>query len=198
MLFRSHIYTGTALNKILKDFVIKYRSMSGNYVPFTPGWDCHGLPIETQALKELKTDKNKVDRLVFRKQAADFARRFIKIQRNFKRLGVIVDWDNPYLTFDPKYEASIVKVFGQLAQKGYIYRKKKPVYWCPSCETALADAEVEYADHVSDSVFVKFKIKEVPEALKSKEARLKDYSVLIWTTTPWTLPANAALAFSGE
>ena len=194
-----HIHTGTALNKILKDFVIKYRSMSGNYVPFTPGWDCHGLPIETQALKELKTDKNKVDRLVFRKQAADFARRFIEIQRNeFKRLGVIADWDNPYLTFDPKYEASIIKVFGQLAQKGYIYRKKKPVYWCPSCETALADAEVEYADHVSDSVFVKFKIKEVPEALKSKESRLKDYSVLIWTTTPWTLPANAALAFSGE
>lgn len=194
-----HIHTGTALNKILKDFVIKYRSMSGNYVPFTPGWDCHGLPIETQALKELKTDKNKVDRLVFRKQAADFAKRFIDIQRDeFKRLGVLADWENPYLTFDPKYEASIIKVFGQLTEKGYVYRKKKPVYWCPSCETALADAEVEYADHSSDSIFVKFKIKELPEALKNKESKLKDYSVLIWTTTPWTLPANVALAFNGD
>lgn len=194
-----HIHAGTALNKILKDFVIKYRSMSGNCVPFTPGWDCHGLPIETQALKELKADKSKVDRLVFRKQAADFARRFINIQREeFKRLGVLADWENPYLTFDPKYEASIVKVFGQLAENGYIYRKKKPVYWCPSCETALADAEVEYADHSSESVFVKFKIKELPEALKNKESKLKDYSVLIWTTTPWTLPANVALAFNGN
>ena len=194
-----HIHTGTALNKILKDFVVKYRSMSGHYVPFTPGWDCHGLPIEMQALKELKTDKSKVDRLVFRKQAADFARRFIEIQKNeFKRLGIIADWDNPYLTLDSKYEASIVKVFGQLAEKGYIYRKKKPVYWCPSCETALADAEVEYADHGSDSIFVKFKIKELPKTLKNKASKLKDYSVLIWTTTPWTLPANVALAFNGE
>ncbi|MCL1972914.1 MAG: isoleucine--tRNA ligase [Endomicrobia bacterium] len=194
-----HIHTGTALNKILKDLVVKYRSMSGHYVPFTPGWDCHGLPIEMQALKELKTDKNKVDRLVFRKQAADFARRFIDIQKSeFKRLGIIADWDNPYLTLDPKYEASIVKVFGQLAEKGYIYRKKKPVYWCPSCETALADAEVEYADHGSDSIFVKFKIKELPKTLKNKESKLKDYSVLIWTTTPWTLPANVALAFKGD
>ncbi|MDR1195696.1 MAG: isoleucine--tRNA ligase [Endomicrobium sp.] len=194
-----HIHTGTALNKILKDFVIKYRSMSGNYVPFTPGWDCHGLPIETQALKELKTDKNKVDRLVFRKQAADFAMRFVEIQKaEFKRLGVLADWENPYLTLDPKYEASIIKVFGQLTEKGYIYRKKKPVYWCPSCETALADAEVEYADHASDSIFVKFAIKELPEALKNKGSKLKDYSVLIWTTTPWTLPANVALAFNGE
>ena len=194
-----HIHTGTALNKILKDFVVKYRSMIGNYVPFTPGWDCHGLPIETQALKELKTDKHKVDRLVFRKQAADFAKRFIEIQKSeFKRLGVIADWDNPYLTLDSKYEASIIKVFGQLTERGYVYRKKKPVYWCPSCETALADAEVEYADHSSDSIFVKFKIKELPEALKNKAPKLKDYSVLIWTTTPWTLPANVALAFNSE
>ncbi|MDR2426111.1 MAG: isoleucine--tRNA ligase [Endomicrobium sp.] len=194
-----HIHTGTALNKILKDFVIKYRSMSGNYVPFTPGWDCHGLPIETQVLKELKTDKNKVDRLVFRKQAADFAMRFVEIQKaEFKRLGVLADWENPYLTLDPKYESSIVKVFGQLTEKGHIYRKRKPVYWCPSCETALADAEVEYADHSSDSIFVKFRIKELPAALKNKESKLKDYSILIWTTTPWTLPSNAALAFNGE
>ncbi|MCL2798790.1 MAG: isoleucine--tRNA ligase [Endomicrobia bacterium] len=195
----AHIHIGTALNKVLKDFILKYRSMIGNYVPYTPGWDCHGLPIEQLALKELKTDKNKVDRMVFRKQAADFARKFVEIQKEeFKRLGVIADWKNPYLTLDPKYEASIVKVFGQLTEKGYIYRKKKPVYWCLSCETALADAEVEYADHATDSILVKFKIVLLPEELKSKEYKLKDFSVLIWTTTPWTLPANVALAFKGD
>ena len=195
----AHIHIGTGLNKVLKDFIIKYRSMSGNYVPFTPGWDCHGLPIELIALKEMKTDKNKVDKIVFRKQAADFAKKFVDIQKEeFKRLGVIADWNNPYLTLDPKYEASIVKVFKELVEKGYIYRRKKPVYWCPTCETAMADAEVEYADHGSESIFVKFQIISLPEALKSKENILKDFSVLIWTTTPWTLPANVALAFNGE
>lgn len=195
----AHIHIGTGLNKVLKDFILKYRSMIGNYVPFTPGWDCHGLPIEQLALKELKTDKNKVDRVVFRKQAADFARKFVEIQKSeFKRLGVLADWNNPYLTLDPKYEASIIKVFGQLTEKGYIYRKKKPVYWCPTCETALADAEVDYADHSSDSIIVKFKILSLPETLKTKESKLKDFSILIWTTTPWTLPANVALAFNGD
>ena len=195
----AHIHIGTALNKVLKDFILKYRSMAGNYVPFTPGWDCHGLPIEQLALKELKTDKSKVDRLTFRKQAADFAKKFVEIQKSeFKRCGVIADWDNPYLTLEPKYEASIIKVFGSLVEKGFIYRKKKPVYWCPTCETALADAEVEYADHSSDSILVKFKILSLPEGIKGKAGKLKDFSVLIWTTTPWTLPANVALAFNGE
>ncbi|GHT49409.1 isoleucine--tRNA ligase [Endomicrobiia bacterium] len=195
----AHIHIGTSLNKVLKDFIIKYRSMSGNYVPFTPGWDCHGLPIEQIALKEMKTDKNKVDKLVFRKQAADFARKFVEIQKKeFKRLGIIADWDNPYLTLHPKYEASIIKVFGELAREGFIYRRKKPVYWCPTCETAMADAEVNYADHSSDSIFVKFNIVSLPEALKTKESLLMDFSVLIWTTTPWTLPANVALAFNGD
>jgi isoleucyl-tRNA synthetase len=195
----AHIHIGTGLNKALKDFIIKYRSMSGNYVPFTPGWDCHGLPIESLVLKELKTDKNKVDKLVFRKQAADFAKKFVDIQKKeFKRLGVIADWDHLYLTLDPKYEASIVKVFKELVKKGYVYRRKKPVYWCSSCETAMADAEVEYADHASESIFVKFQIVSLPKILKSKETILKDFSVLIWTTTPWTLPANVALAFNSE
>ncbi|MDR0978291.1 MAG: isoleucine--tRNA ligase [Endomicrobium sp.] len=195
----AHIHIGTGLNKVLKDFIIKYRSMSGNYVPFTPGWDCHGLPIELLALKEMKADKNKVDKIVFRKQAAEFAKKFVNIQREeFKRLGVIADWEHPYLTLDPKYEASIVKVFKELVKKGYIYRKKKPVYWCPTCETAMADAEVEYADYISDSIFVKFQILSLPEALKAKEDVLKSFSVLIWTTTPWTLPANVALAFNNK
>ncbi|MDR0956459.1 MAG: isoleucine--tRNA ligase [Endomicrobium sp.] len=195
----AHIHIGTGLNKVLKDFIIKYRSMSGNYAPFTLGWDCHGLPIEQLALKELKMDKNKIDKLIFRKQAAGFARKFVNIQKaEFQRFGVIADWDNPYLTLDPKYESSIIKVFGELVKKGFVYRKKKPVYWCPTCETALADAEVEYAEHESDSIFVKFKVVSVPEVLRSKESLLKDFSVLIWTTTPWTLPANVALAFNGE
>ena len=188
-----HIHLGTSLNKVLKDFIVKYKSMSGSDAPYTPGWDCHGLPIEQQALKELKLDKHKVDMKTFRKQAADFAKKFIDIQRNeFKRLGVLGDWENPYLTLDPKYESVILKVFGELAGSGYIYRSKKPVYWCPTCETALADAEVEYADHVSHSIYVKFEIKKYPEVLSGE----KDVSVLIWTTTPWTLPANVALAFN--
>ncbi|MDR3195713.1 MAG: isoleucine--tRNA ligase [Endomicrobium sp.] len=195
----AHIHIGTGLNKVLKDFIIKYRSMSGNYVPFTPGWDCHGLPIELLVLKEMKTDKKKVDKIIFRKQAADFAKKFVGIQKEeFKRLGVIADWSHPYLTLDPKYEASIVKVFRDLVEKGHVYRRKKPVYWCPTCETAMADAEVEYADRDSESIFVKFQIASLPEELKSKENILKDFSVLIWTTTPWTLPANVALAFNGE
>ncbi len=188
-----HIHLGTSLNKILKDFIIKYKSMSGSDAPYTPGWDCHGLPIEQQALKELKLDKHKVEMIAFRKQAADFAKRFINIQRSeFKRLGVFGDWEKPYLTLDPKYESVIIKAFGELAKKGYIYRSKKPVYWCPACETALADAEVEYADHVSHSVYVKFDIKKFPEVLSEEQKA----SVLIWTTTPWTLPANVALAFN--
>jgi len=195
----AHIHIGTGLNKVLKDIVVKYRSMSGSYAPFTPGWDCHGLPIEQVVLKEMKTEKNRVDRIVFRKQAADFARKFVEIQKaEFKRLGVIADWDNPYLTLTPKYEASIVKVFGSLVKKGFIYRKKKPVYWCPTCETAMAEAEVEYTDYISNSIFVKFRIVSLSDTFSAEEGILKDFSVLIWTTTPWTLPANAALAFNED
>ncbi|MDD5020899.1 MAG: isoleucine--tRNA ligase [Endomicrobiaceae bacterium] len=190
-----NLHLGHALNKVLKDLVVKYKNMQGFDTPFTPGWDCHGLPIETQCLKELKTDKNNVDKKIFRQQAGDFAKRFVNIQKEgFIRLGVFADWDKPYLTLDPKYEASIIKVFGELAEKGFLFRKKKPVYWCASCETALADAEVEYADHSSESIFVKFQIVEINDKLKGKD--LSQYSVLIWTTTPWTLPSNVALAFS--
>ncbi len=188
-----HIHLGTSLNKILKDIIIKHKAMSGFDAPYTPGWDCHGLPIEQQCLKDMKLDKHKVERVAFRKQAAAFAKKFIDIQRNeFKRLGVLGDWEKPYLTLDPKYEGAIAGVFGRLAKEGYIFRQKKPVYWCPTCETALADAEVEYANHISHSVYVKFKVVSSPVKLE------KDTSVLIWTTTPWTLPANVALAFHPE
>jgi len=194
-----HIHLGTSLNKVLKDFIIKYKSMAGFDAPYTPGWDCHGLPIEQQAMKEMKVDKHKVDRLEFRRQAAAFARKFIDIQRvEFKRLGVMADWEHPYLTLDPKYEGVIVKVFGDLVKNGYIYRQKKPVYWCPSCETALADAEVEYAEHVSHSVYVKFAVTKLPPALEKLDLGGLAASVLIWTTTPWTLPANVALAFQPQ
>ncbi|MEI8218461.1 MAG: class I tRNA ligase family protein, partial [Elusimicrobiota bacterium] len=124
-----HIHIGTALNKILKDFVVKYKSMAGFSSPYTPGWDCHGLPIETQCLKDMKKDKHSVDRGAFRKQAAAFARKFIDIQRaEFKRLGVLADWENPYVTLAPRYEETTVRVFADLVKNGYIYRRKKPVY----------------------------------------------------------------------
>jgi isoleucyl-tRNA synthetase len=187
-----HIHLGHALNKVLKDIIIKYESMKGNYSPYIPGWDCHGLPIEYQMLKEMNTDKNKVDQFIFRKKAAKYALKFVDIQKEeFKRLGIFGDWDNPYLTLNPKYEATIIKIFKELFLAGYIYRGMKPVLWCSSCETALAEAEVEYENHVTDSIFVKFKS-------KKDLAGFKDISVIIWTTTPWTLPANVAVAFNPE
>ena len=191
------LHMGHALNKILKDLIIKYKSMNGFYSPYTPGWDCHGLPIEQQCMKDMKVDKHKIGLPEFRKAAAAFAQKYVDIQRDeFKRLGILGQWDKPYLTMDPKFEAVIVKVFGGLVKNGYIYRKKKPVYWCPTCETAMADAEVEYADHVSHSVFVKFAVVSLPQSLNFSLSH--SLSVLIWTTTPWTLPANVALAFHPE
>ena len=190
-----HIHLGTALNKILKDIVVKYKLMSGYYAPYIPGWDCHGLPIEYQLMKDLGKNKAAVDKIEFRKKAADFAMKFVAIQRDeFIRLGCFGDWENPYLTLKNGYESTIISVFRKLLKEGYIYRKLKPVYWCASCETALADAEVEYADHVSPSIFVKFPVTKFPPSLTTYHLPLTT-SVLIWTTTPWTLPANVAVAF---
>lgn len=193
-----HIHLGTALNKILKDIVIKSKTNEGYYCPFVPGWDCHGLPIEQQLLKELKTDKDSIEVLEFRKKAAEFAQKFVEIQKEeFKRLGVFADWENSYLTLAPYYESALISVFSELVKRNFIYRKKKPVYWCPTCQTALADAEVEYADHISPSVFVKFPVIKFPSAFSTFHFSLPT-SVLIWTTTPWTLPANVALAFNPD
>ncbi|HDN97885.1 MAG TPA: isoleucine--tRNA ligase, partial [bacterium] len=185
-----HIHLGTALNKILKDMVIKYKSFRGFFAPFIPGWDCHGMPIEHQIFQQLKVEKSKVDILDFRKKASDFARKFANIQKEeFKRLGVFADWERPYLTMSPEYEAEIVKTFGKLAIKKYIYQAYKPIYWCIECETALAEAEIEYKDVVSPSIYVKFPVKSgLPE----------DISFLIWTTTPWTLPGNTAIAINPD
>jgi len=188
-----HIHSGTALNKILKDIIIKYRSMKGFDAPYIPGWDCHGLPIEFQLFKEIGTKKENIDQLDFRKKAREYALKFLDIQRQeFKRLGCIGDWENPYMTMDPQYEAQIIDVFGKLVEKGYIYKDLKPVYWCATCETALAEAEVEYKDKISSSVYVKFPV--------SKDNKIEELNIgkpvylLIWTTTPWTLPANVAIA----
>jgi isoleucyl-tRNA synthetase len=191
-----HIHIGHALNKILKDIIVKYKTMKGFYSPYVPGWDCHGLPIELQVDKNLGDRKDKLDILQKRKLCKEYAAGFVDIQRDeFKRLGVFGDWQNPYLTMSFSYEAAIVREFSKFVESGSVYKGKKPVHWCPSCVTALAEAEVEYADKESPSVFVKFALD--TENVNRFFPGLKDKKVfiLIWTTTPWTLPANLAIAF---
>jgi isoleucyl-tRNA synthetase len=191
-----NIHLGHVLNKVLKDIVIKYRTMAGYDAPYVPGWDCHGLPIEYQLLKELGKSKHDLNKVDFRKQAREFALRHVNIQREeFKRLGVFGDWENPYLTMDPIYAGTIIDSFTNLYDKGFIYRGLKPIIWCPNCETALAEAEVEYENHVSPSIFVRFKIK---KGLPQELSDLTNVSIVIWTTTPWTLPANLAVAVKPE
>lgn len=188
-----HIHIGHALNKILKDIIVKSRTMQGFDSLYVPGWDCHGLPIEHQIFKDLKKRKSEVESVAFRKMAHDYAMKFVGIQREeFKRLGVFGEWDKPYLTLSPEYEYWILKSFIRLVEKKFVYRGLKPVNWCGTCETALAEAEVEYENHTSPSVYVKFKIKN-PEVLKRADIQ-KPVSLLIWTTTPWTLLANVAVA----
>ena len=190
-----HIHIGTALNKILKDLIIKSRNMAGFNGEYVPGWDCHGLPIEHEVDKSLGSKKGSYSISEKRKLCRAFANRFIDIQREeFKRLGVMGEWENPYLTMSYDYEATIAREYGRFVGKGSVYRGKKPVYWCASCVTALAEAEVEYEDHKSPSIAVKFPalsdFGERLPALKNKKVY-----VLIWTTTPWTIPANLAIAF---
>jgi len=182
------IHIGHALNKTLKDIIVKYKTMQGFDSAYVPGWDCHGLPVEHQLFKELKIAKHQIPQLEFRKKAFDYALRYVGIQKEeFKRLGVFGDWENPYLTLSPEYEEGIISSLEILVEKGYVYRGLKPVNWCFRCETALAEAEVEYEDHASPSIFVKFKLDE------NKDCPQDSY-LLIWTTTPWTLIANVAVA----
>ncbi len=189
-----HIHMGTAFNKILKDIIIKSKQMAGFDAPYVPGWDCHGLPIEHKVDKELGSRKAEMSQVEIRQYCRKYAERFIHIQRQeFKRLGVLGEWENPYLTMNYGYEATIVREFGKFALNGNLIRSKKPIYWCISCKTALAEAEVEYGDHTSPSVFVKFPmISDLSELIP--EVKGKEVSVLIWTTTPWTLPGNLAIA----
>jgi len=184
-----HIHLGHVLNKVLKDIVIKYHSMSGYDAPYVPGWDTHGLPIEQQAIKAFGLNRHQIPPVEFRQKCKEFALKYVDIQREeFKRLGVRGKWDNPYLTLKPYFEARQIGVFGEMAKKGYIYKGMKPVYWCASCETALAEAEVEYGDKRSPSIYVRFPVRNGRGVLPEK-----DTYVVIWTTTPWTLPANLAI-----
>jgi isoleucyl-tRNA synthetase len=190
-----NIHIGHALNKILKDMIVKYRTMEGLDSLYIPGWDCHGLPIEHQLLKELKQKKGEVDCVEFRKKAHDYAMHYVDIQREqFKRLGIFGEWERPYLTLAPGYEYWILQSLADLHKKGYIYRGLKPVNWCFNCETALAEAEVEYEDHTSPSVYVKFL--EVGNKSMVNLGKLGDKKIflVVWTTTPWTLIANVAVA----
>jgi isoleucyl-tRNA synthetase len=181
------VHIGTALNKILKDIIIKYQTLRGKDAPYVPGWDCHGLPIEFKVTQEMRKAGDKAtDAASVRKACDAYARKFIDIQRTqFKRLGVLGDWENPYLTLNKEYEADELRLFADVVEKGFVYRGKKPVYWSIPCRTALAEAEVEYHDHVSQSIYVKFPVVGEPNTF-----------VLIWTTTPWTLPANLAVAYN--
>ncbi len=198
------VHIGTALNKILKDIIIKYKTLRGFSAPYMPGWDCHGLPIEFKVSQEMRkrggdasspnvtatpsSPASNFDAATIRKACEADARKYINIQRTqFKRLGVLGDWENPYLTLNKEYEADELRLFADIVEKGFVYRGKKPVYWSIPCRTALAEAEVEYQDHVSQSIFVKFPVVGQPDTF-----------VLIWTTTPWTLPANLAVAYNDK
>ena len=191
-----HIHIGHALNKILKDIIVKYKSMQGFYAPYVPGWDCHGLPIELQVDRNLGDKKNSIDILAKRKLCKEYAAEFVAIQRDeFIRLGVFGDWQTPYLTMSNSYEAMIVREFSKFVESGSVYKGKKPVHWCPSCVTALAEAEVEYGNKESPSIFVKFALDEENIRKYCPSLSGRNVFVVIWTTTPWTLPANLALAF---
>jgi isoleucyl-tRNA synthetase len=191
------IHMGHALNKILKDILVKYKTMRGFDARFVPGWDCHGLPVEHQLFKELKITKHEIDPGSFRKKAGDYAMKFVEKQMTqFKRLGVFGEWERPYLTLDPEFEAAVIEAFAKLVEKGFVYQSLKPVHWCASCETALAEAELEYDEHhVSPSIYVAFPVSE--EELAGKNIRLSagdQAAFAVWTTTPWTLVANVAVA----
>ena len=190
-----NIHIGHALNKILKDIIVKFKAMQGYYAPYIPGWDCHGLPIELQVDKTLGDKKEGFDILKKRQLCREYAERFVGIQRDdFRRLGVFGDWMRPYLTMTYEYEAAIVREFFRFVRRDSVYKGKKPVHWCPSCVTALAEAEVEYQDKESPSVFVVFRVAESDAARLLPGLSGKPVGIVIWTTTPWTLPANLALA----
>lgn len=192
-----NIHLGHALNKILKDVIVKHKTMMGFKAPYVPGWDCHGLPIELQVVKELGDEAKNTSRIEIRKKCRKYAEKFVKIQmEEFKRLGVFGDYEHPYLTMSNEYEAKILEIFGKLFEKGFITRSKKPIYWCPNCVTALAEAEVEYENHESPSIFVKFAID--GKSLNISGIDAHNLYMIIWTTTPWTLPANLAVCLHPE
>ncbi len=188
-----NIHVGHALNKILKDFVIRYKTMSGYYSPYIPGWDTHGLPIETALAKNKKINRKELSVAEFRELCREYALKQVDIQREqFKRLGVLGDWDNPYITLQNEYEAKQIEVFAKMVEDNYIFKGLKPVYWSPSSESALAEAEIEYKDVTSPSIFLAFKVADGKQVLSN------DCELVIWTTTPWTIPANLAVSVNPD
>ena len=188
------IHAGHALNKILKDTIVRYKSMKGYYAPYIPGYDTHGMPTEKKAIEKLGLDRDKIPVTKFRDTCKEFTSKYKEMQtEGFKRLGVLGDWDNPYVTYDPKMEARQIGVFGDMYKKGYIYKGLKPVYWCTDCETALAEAEIEYKDVSGTSIYVKFPVKDSKGKFDEK-----DTYIVIWTTTPWTLPGNLAITLGED
>ncbi|MGH7775097.1 MAG: isoleucine--tRNA ligase [Candidatus Binatia bacterium] len=201
------VHLGTALNKIIKDVVVKRQFMAGRQAPYVPGWDCHGMPIEHQVLKDLASTARTMPQLEIRRRCRTYAEKYYQIQQEqFQRLGVLGDWHNPYLTMSREYEAGIVRMFRRLVEGGFIYRGLRPVHWCPVCSTALAEAEVEYTEHTSPSIYVRFRFHGSPAEARALALNPKDadelatahdrLSAVIWTTTPWTLPANLAVCFN--
>src|SRR5438128_10055627 len=197
-----NIHMGTALNKILKELVVKSRSMAGFDAPYVVGYDCHGLPIELQVDRELGPKKREMSVADFCRACRAYAERFVgTMSEQFQRLGILATWDNPYLTMDFKYQAAIARAFGRFVEQGLVYKGKKPVHWCTHCRTALAEAEVEYEQHTSPSIYVEFPLSPAsagPLAERLPELAGRNVSVLIWTTTPWTIPSNLAIAFHPE
>jgi isoleucyl-tRNA synthetase len=189
-----HIHYGHILNKLLKDLVVKYKTMAGFRAPYVPGWDTHGLPIELAVDRELGKKKRDMSKEQIREACREYAEKFVDIQRDeFKRLGVFGDWDRPYLTLHKSYEAAIVKALAAFARGGYLYRGKKPVHWCPKDRTALAEAEIEHADHTSPSIYVRLPMVDYDTTKLHEGLAGKKLSLVIWTTTPWTMPANLAV-----
>ena len=188
------IHAGHALNKILKDAIVRYKSLKGYYSPYIPGYDTHGMPTEKKAIEKLGLDRNKIPVTKFRNTCKEFTSKYKEIQtKGFKRLGVLGEWDNPYVTYDPKMEARQIGVFGDMYKKGYIYKGLKPVYWCTDCETALAEAEIEYKDVTGSSIYVKFPVKDSKGKFDAKNT-----FIVIWTTTPWTLPGNLGISLGED
>ena len=185
-----NIHMGHVMNKVLKDIVVRYKLFKNYYSPYVPGWDCHGMPIEHKVAENLGSKKSTMSKPEIRKHCRDYAMKFVELQKKqFKRMGILGDWEHPYLTLDKEYEDKMVDIFWGMYKKGLVYKGLKPVYWCSDCATALAEAEVEYKDHTTPSVYVKFRICD-----NSKSKTKIDGNLVIWTTTPWTLPANVAIA----
>ncbi len=192
------VHIGTALNKSLKDITLRYKTMRGFRTPYVPGWDCHGLPIEQKVMRQLQSENKQVSTAEMRSLCDQFSETWIKTQTTqFKRLGVLADWASEYKTKNPAYEADIIRTFAKFVEKGLVYRSKKPVYWSIPFETALAEAEIEYKDHVSIAIWVKFAVP-TSEAEKFGLPTDKPLFIVIWTTTPWTIPANLAIALNPE